>query len=448
MTSRVVVIGGGLAGITAALDCARGGREVTLLEARPRLGGLTYSFRRGELAVDNGQHVFLRCCTAYRGLLDRLGVADQVHLQDRLDIPIQSTWDRRPFRLRRSRLPAPLHLGSTLLRYDLLTPQQRGRFVKAAMAMRSVPRTDPATDARSFGDWLREHQQDDRTVAALWDLVGVATLNARPDDASLALAAMVFQVGLLTDAGAADIGWSLVPLQRLHGEAAQVKLAAAGVRVLTGTKVEQLTAHGETWLVDTGSAEHVADQVVLAVPPVAAEALLPPDTLDAPAGWAGRLGTSPIVNLHLVVDRPVLGHSFLAAVGSPVQWVFDRTASSGLARGQYLAVSLSAADDFVDAPVAVLRQQLVPELQQLLPLLGSAEIVDFFVTREREATFRPSPGSAVLRAGTRTRAPHLFLAGAWTDTGWPATMEGAVRSGEAAARAVLEASPAPVEVAR
>jgi squalene-associated FAD-dependent desaturase len=446
--NRVVVIGGGLAGITAALACAQGGRTVTLLEARNRLGGLTYSFRRGELAVDNGQHVFLRCCTAYRGLLNRLGVADQVYLQDRLDIPIMSTWDKRPFRLRRSRLPAPLHLGSTLLRYDLLTPGQRARFIKAAMAMRSVPRTDPATDARSFGDWLREHEQDERTVAALWDLVGVATLNARADDASLALAAMVFQVGLLTDAGAADIGWSLVPLQQLHGEAAKARLTDVGVQVVTSTKVERLTAQGDTWLVSTGSGEHEADQVVLAVPPAAAEELLPPDTLDAPTGWADQLGTSPIVNVHLVVDRPVLGTSFLAAVGSPVQWVFDRTATSGLTRGQYLAVSLSAANEFVDAPVAILRDQLLPELKQLLPLLGSAELVDFFVTREREATFRPSPGSGALRAGTRTRAPNLFLAGAWTDTGWPATMEGAVRSGEAAAQAVLDASPTPAEVAR
>jgi predicted NAD/FAD-dependent oxidoreductase len=258
----------------------------------------------------------------------------------------------------------------------------------------------------------------------------------------------VFQVGLLTDAGAADIGWSRVPLQRLHGEAARASLAAAGVRVQTGTKVERLTAQAGGWLVQTPSQEQVADEVVLAVPPAAAEALLPPDSLDIPAGWAQRLGTSPIVNVHLVLDRPVLGSAFLAAVGSPVQWVFDRTGPSGLTRGQYLAVSLSAADEFVNVPVAVLRDQLLPELQQLLPLLSSAGIVDFFVTREREATFRPAPGSAALRAGTRTRAPGLFLAGAWTDTGWPATMEGAVRSGEAAARAVLEAAPAPAEVTR
>src|SRR5262245_46666583 len=123
--TRVAVIGGGLAGITAAIRCADAGYEVTLFEARNRLGGLTYSMRRGELEVDNGQHVFLRCCTAYRSLLDRLGVADLAYLQDRLDIPVASTWDSHRARLRRTGLPAPLHLSGSLMRYGLLTPGRR-----------------------------------------------------------------------------------------------------------------------------------------------------------------------------------------------------------------------------------------------------------------------------------------------------------------------------------
>jgi uncharacterized protein with NAD-binding domain and iron-sulfur cluster len=227
--STVAVVGGGLAGITAALGCADGGCDVTLYEAKPRLGGLTYSMRRGELEVDNGQHVFLRCCTADLSLLDRLGVADQVHLQERLDIPVAAAWATDRVRLRRSGLPAPAHLGGSLLRYRLLGPTQRLRFVRAALALRTVDREDPINDRRVFGDWLREHHPDARTVQALWDLVGVATLNARADQASLALAAMVFQVGLMTHADAADIGWSRVPLGRLHGDAAAEQLAAAGV---------------------------------------------------------------------------------------------------------------------------------------------------------------------------------------------------------------------------
>jgi uncharacterized protein with NAD-binding domain and iron-sulfur cluster len=188
--------------------------------------------------------------------------------------------------------------------------------------------------------------------------------------------------------------------------------------------------------------------VIVATPPAAAEALLPPGAVASPPGWANRLGLSPIVNVHIVLDTRVLDEPFLACVGSPVQWVFDRTGPSGLGQGhvgelasrttrQYLALSLSAADEFIDMPTAALRERLLPELARVLPGLRQAEILDFFVTRERGATFRPAPGSRSLRAAAATAAPGLFLAGAWTDTGWPATMEGAVRSGDTAARAVL-----------
>jgi squalene-associated FAD-dependent desaturase len=434
----VAVVGGGLAGITAALRLADAGREVTLFERRPVLGGLTHSFRRGQLDVDNGQHVFLRCCTAYRALLDRLGVAGKVALQRRLDIPIRSPLASREARLRRNALPAPLHLGASLLRYPLLDPAQRLRFIRAALVLRRVDRADPATDARAFGDWLREHGQDARAVAALWDLVGIATLNAPAERASLALAAMVFQVGLLTDAGAADIGWSLVPLGELHGEAAGRHLREAGARVATGSRVGRIEPRGHGWLVGVGGEEHVVDQVVLAVPPPVAEDLLPPGSVPMPPGWSARLGSSPIVNAHVVLDRRVMTEPFVAGVGTPVQWVFDRTVQSGLTGGgQYLAMSLSAADELIDVPVGTLRERLLPELVALLPEAASATVRDFFVSRERHATFRPEPGSGALRPGARTAVPGLFLAGAWTDTGWPATMEGAVRSGDAAAEAVL-----------
>jgi hypothetical protein len=176
---------------------------------------------------------------------------------------------------------------------------------------------------------------------------------------------------------------------------------------------------------------------VLAVPPDAVERLAPAGAVPLPAGYAARLGSSPIVNVHVVLDRPVLDGPFLAGAGSPVQWVFDRTRQSGLAAGQYLAVSVSAADDQIGQPVADLRAQLLPELAALLPGVREAQVLDFFVTREPQATFRPAPGSGALRPGPATAAPGLWLAGAWTDTGWPATMEGAVRSGQAAAAALL-----------
>ena len=192
------------------------------------------------------------------------------------------------------------------------------------------------------------------------------------------------------------------------------------------------------WLVGVEGEEFVVDQVVLAVPPPVAERLLPRGSVGLPAGWSARLGSSPIVNAHVVLDRRVMTEPFIAGVGTPVQWVFDRTVQSGLAGGgQYLAMSLSAADELVDLPVRTLRERLLPELIALLPEAASATVLEFFVSRERHATFRPEPGSGALRPPARTAAPGLFLAGAWTDTGWPATMEGAVRSGETAAVAAL-----------
>ena len=439
MTRRVAVVGGGLAGITAALGCADAGIRVTLHESRPRLGGLTHSFQRDGVWIDNGQHVFMRCCTSYRALLDRLGVGDLVRMQSRLDVPVRSGSHPGVARLRRNRLPAPLHLGNALLGYRWLTPLDRVQVIRAALALGRVDRT--RADDESFGDWLRAHGQSERAIEAVWGLIGVATLNASADEASLALAATVFQIGLLESADAADLGWAVVPLQRLHGDAAERALDEVGVDLRLGSRVRDLVADGEQWLVE-GEAH---DDVIVATPPSTTETLLPEGALVLPAGWSAELGSSPILNLHIRLDRKVLDAPFVAAVDSPLQWVFDRTAASGLdpREGQYVAVSLSAADDLIDRPVAELRDWALPHLARLLPAMADAEVKEFLVTREPHATFRPRPGNGRLRSPATTLLPGLHLAGAWTATAWPATMEGAARSGEAAVASVRERAVQP-----
>jgi squalene-associated FAD-dependent desaturase len=447
MTTDAVVIGGGLAGITAALGLADAGCTVTLLEAKPRLGGLTHSFRRGELDVDNGQHVFMRCCTSYRALLDRLGTSTHTTLQDRLDVPVVRAGDGRRGRLHRDALPAPLHLARALSGFSVLSRPDRIRAVRAALALRGVDRTDPRTDDRSFGDWLRAHGQSSESAEALWDLVGVATMNAHAADASLAIAATVFQIGLLTDPAAADLGWSTVPLQHLHGDAAARALSAAGATVRTRSRVDAIERRRGGWSVIVDGDAHDTEVVVVATDPGPMERLVPADALSLPAGWSAALGAAPIVNVHLVFDRTVLDEPFVAGVGTPVQWVFDRTRQSGLARGQYVALSLSAADDLVDQSVATLQEVFVPEVHRLLPASRNASLLDFFVTRERRATFRPAPGVARLRPPPVTSYEGLFLAGAHCATGWPATMESAVRSGEDAARVAVARLRRPVVAA-
>ncbi|MFF2210950.1 hydroxysqualene dehydroxylase HpnE [Streptomyces antibioticus] len=441
-----VVVGGGLAGVTAALALADAGVRVTLLEGRPRLGGLAFSFQRGELTVDNGQHVYLRCCTAYRWFLDRIEGSALAPLQPRLDVPVVDVdrpEGRRLGRLRRDPLPVPLHLGRGLATYPHLSLADRARVGRAALALKALDLTDPALDDQDFGSWLTAHGQSARAVEALWDLVGVATLNAVAGDSSLALAAMVFKTGLLSDPGAADIGWAHVPLGELHDRLARKALDSAGVRTETRTRVTSLSrTDNGCWNVQVPGETLTADAVVLAVPQRETYDLLPAGALDAPERLLD-IGTAPILNVHVVYDRPVLRAPFLAALGTPVQWVFDRTAASGLREGQYLAVSQSAAQDEIDLPVADLRARYLPELRKLVPGTRDAEVRDFFVTRERTATFAPTPGVGRLRPGARTRAPGLYLAGAWTATGWPATMESAVRSGVSAADAALNALGRP-----
>jgi squalene-associated FAD-dependent desaturase len=430
----VAVVGGGLAGIAAAVSLQESGIDVELYEARPRLGGATHSFQRAgsdggpDLTVDNGQHVMLRAFTAYRGLLDRLGTGHGIEIQDRFDLRILTPDARPEARLRRTGLPGPLHLLPALAKYSLLSPAERLRAASASLAMGKIDPADPHVDDVSLGYWLHQHRQSDRTRRYLWELFVTAALNCGVDDASLALSAMVIQKALLGEADAADIGVPRIPLGELHGRAAEKKLRGLHLK----TKVEQIVS-GNRLVVDGFPVD--AEAVILAVPHPAAAALVPEAACPDRERWAG-LASSPIVDVHVLYDRPVMDASFAAVVDSPVQWVFDRTSAAGLGptNGQYVSSVVSAAGQWIDAPVAQIREVFLPALAEALPQARKAEVAEFFVTRERHATFRQAPGSGALRPAAATGVPGLFLAGAWTATGWPDTMEGAVRSGLTAAR--------------
>jgi squalene-associated FAD-dependent desaturase len=433
---RVVVIGGGLAGITAALDCAADGAEVTLLESRGRLGGAAYSFERDGLRVDNGQHVFLRCCHEYRALVDRIGAGSLLTLQPQLSIPVLAPGGQVAW-LQRDRLPAPLHLARSMLLYPHLSLRERLSVALAMQALGRVDPDDPRADARSFGDWLAAHHQSANAVEVIWELIATPTLNLRAGDASLAQAAYVFQQGLLREPGAGDVGYARGSLGDIHDVAARSALARAGVKVRLRTGAVGID-HA-----DSGLSVHISSQptesaeaVVVAVPPQRAKPLLPAAAGVSEASL-DALGSSPIVNLHVVYDRQVMGVDFAATVHSPVQWVFDRSHAAGVSRGQYLAVSLSAADEELDLTAGELRDRYLPALADVLPAAAGATVENFFVTREHAATFRAAPGARRLRPGAATPVAGLSIAGAWTDTGWPATMEGAVRSGHAAATEAL-----------
>jgi squalene-associated FAD-dependent desaturase len=408
---------------------------VTLVEVRPQLGGAAYSFERDGLQIDNGQHVFLRCCTAYRGLLARLGSEAGVKLQSRLDIPVLSP-GRPAARLRRSALPAPAHLASALLRYTPLSLSERIGVARAARALASVDHDDPGTDGETFGEWLLAHGQSERAITDLWDLIALPTINVPARQASLRLAAFVFQTGLLGDAGAADVGLHVAPLIDIIGRPASVALGAAGVHVRLRARVEAIEPGPAGLRVSLADGPLQADAVVLAAAHARAAELLPTGAASV-AERLRALDSSPIVNLHVIYDRGVCDLDFAAGVGTPVQYVFDRSESVGLSRGRYLAVSVSAAEREMAMTVDELRATYLPALADLFPAARAASVDRFIVSREHAATFRGVPGSAALRPGPESGVPGLLLAGAFTATGWPATLEGAVRSGHTAAQAAL-----------
>jgi squalene-associated FAD-dependent desaturase len=452
---RVVVIGGGLAGIAAALDLRDAGASVVLVERRSWLGGATWSFRRGEMTVDNGQHVYMRCCTEYRSLLRRLGTEALAPLRSPLRVPVVSPGRRgvRTAWIFRDGLRPPFHLARALLGYRHVPAVERLQLLRAVLALQALRLEDSSLDETSFADFLERTRQGPAARRALWELIALPTTNVRAEECSLALAARVFKTGLLDAPDGADLGWADVPLLDLHGTAARRVLDAAGARLClqaTARAVRLVGGHagrGESGpmafeVICDGGTLH-AEAVVVAVPHEAAARLLPPEAgVDASA--IQRLGTSPILDVHVVYDRKVAPFELVAALDSPVQFVFDRTAASGLgpregtaAGPQYLVVSVSAADEEIGERPEVLVERYTRALAELFPRARSARVVDAFVTREHRATFRARPGTQRLRPAATTAVPGLALAGAWTDTGWPATMEGAVRSGRAAAAAVL-----------
>ena len=435
---QIAVVGGGLAGISAALACADAGAAVTLFEKRKHLGGLTWSFSHDGLSMDNGQHVFLRCCTAYLDFLGRIGSADDVELQDRLDVTVLRPGVAQAS-LRRDRVRAPLHLARSLLGYGIIPFGARARFAQAALALARLDLDDPALDNETFEAWLVRHGQGPEAISGLWDVICLPTVNLPAREASLAMAAKVFQTGLLTESSAGDIGWSRVPLGLLHGERAATALRKDGVAVRLEEEIQQVRRGESSFTVQAAGGEAHADGVVVALPHYSTENVLPAGALPAHVR-PSELGSSPIVNVHVHFDRRVTDLPFVAGIGTVAQWVFDRTESSGAGTGQYLAVSMSAADKYAGARPADLGAQITEALRDLFPRAKEAKVLSTFVTKELHATFRASPGSSAHRASTRTLLPGLVLAGAWTATGWPPTMESAVRSGVSAARAVLVAA--------
>jgi squalene-associated FAD-dependent desaturase len=397
---KVGVVGGGLAGLTAALELLDAGVEVTVHEARPTLGGAvqTLPAREGdpEPPPDNGQHIALGCFTEYLRFLDRVGESGS-YLRTRLALPVLAE-DGARSDIKPS-LPGLLSYAHVPLRDRLRIP------VVAARCRAAKPRP-----GETFGSVLRRLGTSDAAVDRFWDVFIRPALNLRADEVDAEAGLFTVRTALLGPRGNADLVLPLKPLGWMHGDAAGRVL---GDRVRLEERIESLD-------------EVDADAIVVAVPPPESARLL---------GHADPgLEDSPIVSVHLRFDRPLLTTPLAALLDSDAHWVFDRGALTGHKpeRGQYLTVVSSGAPELLE----VRGRELVERIAgQLTERLGAAELLWSRVSREPYATIALRPG--VARPGVETSRPGVVRAGAWTDTGWPATMESAVLSGRRAAQHVL-----------
>ena len=439
----VVVLGGGLAGIAAACEIAAAGRKALLVEKRPFLGGRAFSFPEPETGqeIDNGQHVFLGCCRAYIALLERLGVIGNTHLAARLDVPVYNRSGRRGL-LRGANLPAPLHLVPSLLRYPHLGWLDRLRVLYggACIQFTDRQRNAAALEGETFADWLRRHHQSEATIAEFWNLITLPTLNDDISDVSADMGLMVFQEGVFAGRASSSIGYAKVGLSKLVSEAARSYIGDRGGEVLLGTGIRAIRVEdGLVSGVETSSGLLRGDAYISALPPDVLLPLLPADlAADEFFGRFERIDHAPIVALHVWYDRPVMDDALACFSDSSLQWVFNRTRmqeDSGH-DGQYICVSISGAWSYADTPRSEIEAELLAELARVLPRARRANVIRALVIKHPHATFRCLPGINRLRPGSRSPVSNLLLAGEWVRTGWPGTMEGAVRSGQAAVRSL------------
>ena len=442
---RVAVLGGGLAGLSAARSLIDMGFQVSLVEKRPFLGGRAYSFHSRETVseVDNGQHVFMGCCTYYIDFLNALGAYGNATLQDSLHAEVIRDGKRGSL----SSLPVlgPLHLIPSFVRYPHLRIGDKARAVYGLLRAGLIDRRKNAEslDSLTFYEWLKRHRQSDRAIENLWNLIILPTLNDDVRNVNADMALMVIQEGLLKGPRDAAIGYARVGLSSIAAVPGQRYIEERGGSVVLRKTVRSLLFDDDRMCgvqLSNGSILE-ADAYVSALPFTTLLDCLPPErAVDPFFAPVADLASSPIVNVHLWYDRRIMEEPFVAFLESPIQWVFNRSLIQGdyASSGQYVCISISGAWEFIDRPKEDLRRLFEEEMRRMFPLARGAAVQKSLVIKQPDATFRCVPGVASRRPSQTTPIHNLFLAGDWTRTDWPSTMEGAVRSGVYAARALAQ----------
>tara|TARA_B100001059_G_scaffold65168_2_gene61347 strand:- start:3261 stop:4664 length:1404 start_codon:yes stop_codon:yes gene_type:complete len=454
MSRRALIIGGGLAGISAAVKLADAGWQPTILETRKKLGGRATSFpdQRSGQSLDNCQHVLMGCCTALLSLYERLDVSDMIEWHERI------FWWREDGGidlLAPGRLPAPFHTAASFLRMKLMTPRQKKEVRRAMLAMlRGGHRLRSRYSGRTFGDFLESTGQSSETIRLFWDTIIVSACNLPSSETAAVHGMQVFQEAFLPGRWAGTMGLSTVPLAELYDPAEKILVDSGGTLEL-GCSVREICLEGRRAVgVMTGDSMERADAVISTVPPDRLAKLLPASTrsTDRRLRHLESFEFSPILGVHVHWPEPVMDLPHLVLAGQPVHWIFNKGVDDS--GRQHLHMVISAADDWMGLDEESILKRVRTVTDQALPKTARLTPCSVRAVKEKRATFsatasiescRPSAGPSPVGVEGGD-VDSLFVAGDWCDTGWPATMEGAVRSGYLAASAVTGERPGIEEV--
>jgi squalene-associated FAD-dependent desaturase len=452
----VIVIGGGLAGLAAGVSLADAGWRVRLFEQRPFLGGraTSYVLPDGE-HVDNCQHVTLGCCTNLEHFYRRLGSWDKIKYFDRL---LFQDPQGRTGEMQAGILPAPFHMTGSFLAFAPLAFADKCAIARAMLSiLRGKGHTADLDEPGGISmlEWLKRRGQTTGAIERFWRVVLVSALDEELDKTDARYAVDVFWKGFLSNRTGYRMGVPVVPLGVLYdGCKAEIEKRGGEVNLrmpLRGLRFQDRAIESVEF---DGGRKESADAYVLAMPHQAFVELLPEEAkqFDPALRKIGEIGVSPITGVHLWFDREVMREPFLTTLDTTTQWIFNKTAlyaarnGASSEKGQYLQLVISASHDLLQRPRQEIIDLCLKEVSQFLPAARNAKVVKATVIKEAAATFSPQPGVDRLRPRQETQICRMFLAGDWTDTGWPATMEGAVRSGYLAAEAVLRKAGTPKQL--
>ncbi len=437
-TKSALVLGGGFAGLTAAVELAERGLAVTVLERRPTLGGRASSFtdRQTGQRFDNGQHLFIGGYVNSIAFLRKIGAERDLVLDDDLEVLFIAR-DGRRFPFRASRLPAPFHLVGALLRHPLLSARDRAAAARVALAaLRMSERELEATEPDTFERFLARFGRQNGAVDAFWEVLALATVNNSVRSISAYPLLKVLRLGFLTARASSRLGYARVGLGDLYTERAQAFLEARGGRVRVRARVAAIeVSDGGVAAVTLEGGERLEADLYVSALPFGALRPLRPDLVPA------ALVPAPILNAHVVFDRPVMEATFAALVGARLaQWVWNRSRMLGRGAGE-LSVTVSGANETLRLPREEVERLILDDLRDFLPEARAATVRRCVVVKEPAATLACTPGVERLRPPAPTSYPNLFLAGDRTAPGLPSPIAGAVISGLRAVEAALGLGP-------